>query len=293
MNRIFIYGSEWEKRKLINEIFLEILERHSKGGASRKRLEYELDIIRKTDNEERIAGFIDEMRDARKDSLWLTGRSGCTYFLNGDFYIDGAANCSYLLYRAGITKVNSLKLNIPFERFINPLLPNKEPIFGIAVAQNQKNADGQMNFEEQMMRVVAERSTLFTEDIFTPRLIPIAWLDEEKSIMAKHQPVSDILAESKGHLIWQEQVLHLLNAIGGYSFAEADCIRRNLAKRKLNVSQMLELRDIFVNGAIVLGYTSKDVDELFEYIIAQHNFCYVKAHIAAVVLNGDYSESLE
>lgn len=133
MNRIFIYGSEWEKRKLINEIFLEILERHSKGGASRKRLEYELNIIRQTGNEERIAGFIDEMRDARKNPLWLTGRSDNTYFLRGNYYIDGAANCSYLLYRAGITKVNSLKFNIPFERFINPLLPNKE-IFYIQTA---------------------------------------------------------------------------------------------------------------------------------------------------------------
>ncbi len=293
MNRIFLYGNEWEKQKLINEIFSDILKKHAEGSASRKRLEYELNIIRKTGNEERIAAFIDEMRDARKDSLWLTGRSDNTYFLRGNFYIDGAANCSYLLYRAGITKVNSLKLNIPFERFINPLLPNKEPIFGIAVAQKQKNADGQMNFEEQMMRVVAERSTLFTEDIFTSRPIPIAWIDEENKIKAKHQPVLDILAESKGHLIWQEQVLHLLNVIGGYSFAEADCIRRDLAKRKIDISQMLELRDKFINGAVKFGYTNKDADELFEYMMAQHNFCYVKAHIAAVVLNGDYAERLE
>lgn len=293
MNRVFLYGSEWEKRKLINVIFSEILEKHAKGGASRKRLEYEIDIIRQTENEERIAGFIDEMRDARKNPLWLTGRSDNTYFLRGNFYIDGAANCSYLLYRAGITKVNPIKLNIPFERFINPLLPNKEPIFGIAVAQKQKIACNQMSFEEQMMKAVAERSTQFTDDVFTPRSIPIAWIDEEKKIKAKYQPVSDIFAESKGHLIWQEQVLHLLNVIGGYSYAEADCIRRNLAKRKLDISQMLELRDRFVNGAIVLGYTNKGASELFEYMLSQHNFCYVKAHIAAVVLNCDCAESIE
>lgn len=287
MNKTFLYGSEIEKEKLINKIFSNILNRHAVGSESRKRLEYELDIIRETGNEERIAEFIDEMRDARKNQLWLTGQSGCTYFLNGNYYIDGAANCSYLLYRAGITKVNSLKLGIPFERFINPLLPNKVPVFGIAVAAKKKctRSGGTLNIE--MMRLVVERSALFTDDIFKPRLMPIAWADFEKQISAKHQPIADILSETNGHLIWQEQVMSLLHKLAGYSYAEADCIRRDLAKRRFDVSRTLELRDRFVSGAVSLGYNKDDTDELFEYLLNQHHFCYVKAHIAAVVLNGD------
>ncbi|MDE6302753.1 MAG: hypothetical protein K2M36_04105 [Clostridia bacterium] len=293
MNRIFLYGSGKQKEALIDKIFSDILERHAEGSDSRKRLEYELEIIRQTGNEECIACFIDEIRDARKNSLWLTGQSGCTYFLNGNYYIDGAANCSYLLYRAGITKVNSLKLNIPFERFINPLLPNKAPIFGISVAPKQKYENNGETLDEKMMRYVAERSALFTDDIFKPRLIPIAWENAEKQIRAKRQPVADILTETNGQLIWQEQVMVLLHLLGGYSYAEADCIRRDLVKRRLDISQMLELRDTFVNGAVKLGYTKEDADELFEYLLKQHNFCYVKAHTAAVVLNGDCATNID
>ncbi|MDE5601161.1 MAG: hypothetical protein K2J16_01535 [Clostridia bacterium] len=275
------------------KIFSDILNRHAVGSDSRKRLEYELDIIKETGNEERIAGFIDEVRDARKNSLWLTGQSGCTYFLNGNYYIDGAANCSYLLYRAGITKVNSLKLGIPFERFINPLLPSNAPVFGIAVAAKNKYTSNGETFDTQMMRLVVERSSLFTDDIFKPRLMPIAWINEEKQVSAKYQPIADILSETNGHLIWQEQVMSLLYRLAGYSYAEADCIRRDLAKRRFDVSRTLELRDGFVSGAVSLGYNKEDADELFAYLLNQHHFCYVKAHIAAVVLNGDCDTGIE
>ena len=40
----------------------------------------------------------------------------------------------------------------------------------------------------------------------------------------------EILRETNGHLVFQEQAMRLLHEIGGFSYADADMVRRELAK---------------------------------------------------------------
>ena len=48
-------------------------------------------------------------------------------------------------------------------------------------------------------------------------------------VSRNYQFVDAVLAESNGHTIWQEQVIELLYRVGGFSYAEADLLRREAA----------------------------------------------------------------
>ena len=67
-----------------------------------------------------------------------------------------------------------------------------------------------------------------------------------------------ILKSTYGIIIYQEQVLEILRNIGGYSYAEADIIRRAMSKKKESV--IASNKDKFINGVISHGHT-KEVGE--------------------------------
>ncbi len=85
-----------------------------------------------------------------------------------------------------------------------------------------------------------------------------------------------ILKSTYGIIIYQEQVLEILRTIGGYSYSEADIIRRAMSKKKESV--ILEHKDKFINGVIEKGY-SKDVgEELYNLIIKFSSYGFNKSH---------------
>lgn len=47
-----------------------------------------------------------------------------------------------------------------------------------------------------------------------------------------HSDLDTILKETFGIIVYQEQIMQILAKIGGYSFAEADNIRRAMSKKK-------------------------------------------------------------
>ena len=85
-----------------------------------------------------------------------------------------------------------------------------------------------------------------------------------------------ILKSTYGIIIYQEQVLEILRAIGGYSYAEADIIRRAMSKKKENV--ILEHKDKFINGVINKGYTKEIGENLYNLIIKFSSYGFNKSH---------------
>jgi len=79
-------------------------------------------------------------------------------------------------------------------------------------------------------------------------------------------PVLDeLLKETHGALIYQEQVMKILREVGGLSFMDVDLIRIDIAKSK-GVAAVEKYRKPFVQGARVNGFSKEDANEIFSHI---------------------------
>ncbi len=225
----------------------KFIEAFETGTKERARLEYEWDILQETGNASRIEAAFEEIVTARQKGYFpLSGERGGKYLISaGDFIVGGAANCSLLLFCAGITKVDPIKFHLPFERFVNPLLGGEVEI--PLVARPQKPDASQ---EVGSLALWAEKG--FVEEILTPR--------ERNGIM------KEVLQETNGHLLFQEQAMELLHEVGGYSYAEANMVRRQLAKRHLQYHGR-SLEEQFVGRAKERGNACGEVREIFQEMV--------------------------
>lgn len=96
--------------------------------------------------------------------------------------------------------------------------------------------------------------------------------------------LKDILSSTYGIMIYQEQIMQVLVKMAGYSFAEADNIRRAMSKKKHEV--MEKEREIFINRSIKNGYSKEKASSVYELIIKFANYGFNKAHSVAYALIG-------
>ena len=94
--------------------------------------------------------------------------------------------------------------------------------------------------------------------------------------------VKDILSESYGIMIYQEQVMQMAQIIGNYSLGGADLLRRAMGKKK--PEEMAEHRGIFAEGAAKNGLTPCKADELFDLMEKFAGYGFNKSHAAAYAL---------
>ena len=85
-----------------------------------------------------------------------------------------------------------------------------------------------------------------------------------------------ILKSTYGIIIYQEQVLEILRCIAGYTYAEADIIRRAMSKKKYSVID--KEKEKFVNGVLSKGYDKTVALELYDLIIKFSNYGFNKSH---------------
>ena len=60
--------------------------------------------------------------------------------------------------------------------------------------------------------------------------------------------LKELLEETYGVIVYQEQVMQISNRIAGYSLGDADLLRRAMGKKKLE--EMAKQRERFVKGAL-------------------------------------------
>jgi DNA polymerase-3 subunit alpha len=97
-----------------------------------------------------------------------------------------------------------------------------------------------------------------------------------------HPLLEDILKETYGIFVYQEQVMQAAQIIGGYSLGEADLLRRAMGKKIQ--SEMDAQRSIFVDGAAKNGLESGQANELFDLIDKFAGYGFNKSHAAAYAL---------
>ncbi len=91
-----------------------------------------------------------------------------------------------------------------------------------------------------------------------------------------------ILQETYGVIVYQEQVMKIASAIGGYSLGEADILRRAMGKKKVEV--MVEQREIFLKRAQEKNFDGKKAGELFDLMAYFAGYGFNKSHSAAYAL---------
>ncbi len=88
-----------------------------------------------------------------------------------------------------------------------------------------------------------------------------------------------ILRETYGIMVYQEQVMLVARAIGGYSLGGADLLRRAMGKK--NVEEMKKQRAVFIKGAAERGVNEKTATEIFDLMEKFAGYGFNKSHAAA------------
>jgi DNA polymerase-3 subunit alpha len=95
-------------------------------------------------------------------------------------------------------------------------------------------------------------------------------------------PMEEVLKETLGVIVYQEQVLQLANRLSGYSLGEADFLRKAMGKK--NAEEMAKQRERFVSGATANGHPKAVAAEVFEHIAKFAGYGFAKSHSAAYAL---------
>ena len=101
----------------------------------------------------------------------------------------------------------------------------------------------------------------------------------KKKVEYLHPILEEILKETYGIIVYQEQVIQIANKIGGLSLAEADILRRAMGKKDLQA--MKEQKTKFIKGAIAKGISKKVAEEIFTAIDKFANYGFNKSHAVA------------
>ena len=91
-----------------------------------------------------------------------------------------------------------------------------------------------------------------------------------------------ILKSTYGVIVYQEQVMQIVQLIGGFSLGGADLVRRAMGKKKLD--EMLALKNEYLEGAKKGGFELKKADELWELILKFAEYGFNKSHSAAYAM---------
>ena len=118
---------------------------------------------------------------------------------------------------------------------------------------------------------------------------PMAMIDDfierkwgRKQVQYELPEMEAILKETLGIMVYQEQVMQMANAIGGYSLGEADLLRRAMGKK--DPVEMAKQRDRFVQGAIQKKFPQKTVERIFDLMEKFAGYGFNKSHSAAYAL---------
>ena len=103
-----------------------------------------------------------------------------------------------------------------------------------------------------------------------------------KKIEYELPELQEVLQETLGVIVYQEQVMQIANKLAGYSLGEADLLRRAMGKKK--AEEMAQQRERFVHGAVKNGYPPKKIEKIFDLMAQFAGYGFNKSHSAAYAL---------
>jgi DNA polymerase-3 subunit alpha len=115
---------------------------------------------------------------------------------------------------------------------------------------------------------------------------PMAWIDDfikrkkgEAKFSYELPQLKEILDETYGIILYQEQVMMIANKIANFSMGQADILRRAMGKKK--PEEMEKQKEVFIKGAVANGIPEKKAARLFENMEPFAMYGFNKSHSAA------------
>ncbi len=91
-----------------------------------------------------------------------------------------------------------------------------------------------------------------------------------------HPDLAEILDETYGVIVYQDQVLLIAQKFAGYSLGEADLMRKAMGKK---IRSLMEAeRERFIEGALARGYSRETAETIFDLIEPFAGYAFNKAH---------------
>jgi DNA polymerase-3 subunit alpha len=97
-----------------------------------------------------------------------------------------------------------------------------------------------------------------------------------------HPLVAEMLSETYGIMVYQEQVMQTAQILGGYTLGGADLLRRAMGKKK--AEEMAQHREIFRAGAAKNSIDAEKADYIFDQMEKFAGYGFNKSHAAAYSL---------
>src|SRR5215469_14408081 len=103
-----------------------------------------------------------------------------------------------------------------------------------------------------------------------------------KPVMPIHpelaEPLADILDDTYGLIVYQEQVMSIAQRLAGYSLGAADLLRRAMGKKK---KEILDKEYVpFAEGMRKNGYSDDAVKTIWDILVPFSDYAFNKAHSA-------------
>ncbi len=152
---------------------------------------------------------------------------------------------------------------------------------------------GVFQFESPGMRDILRRSQpsriedlIALNALYRPGPIQGGMIDDfieckqgRKPIAYELPELKEILEETYGVIVYQEQVMQISNRLAGYSLGEADILRRAMGKKK--AEEMAKQREKFIEGARAKGFPQRKVAKIFDLMEQFAGYGFNKSHSAA------------
>ena len=113
-----------------------------------------------------------------------------------------------------------------------------------------------------------------------PRYIAVKHGEEKADYL--HPALEEILKETHGIMIYQEQVMQIAQVLAGYTLGGADLLRRAMGKKIQ--SEMDAQRKSFVEGAVARGVAPGKAEQIFDQMAKFAGYGFNKSHAAAYAL---------
>lgn len=108
-------------------------------------------------------------------------------------------------------------------------------------------------------------------------------------ITYKHKSLESILGVTYGCIVYQEQVMQICRELAGFSYGQADEVRRAMSKKKHDVMEQERQHFIFGNktkgkeckGCVANGIPEKIANQIFDEMSSFASYAFNKSHAAA------------
>ena len=112
----------------------------------------------------------------------------------------------------------------------------------------------------------------------------------EKATYA-HPVMKEVLEETHGVMVYQEQIMRILNRLGGIELSSAYACIKAISKKKQDTID--QRREEFIRGAGDRGLARETAEEIFQLIVVFGGYGFNKSHSAAYAMIGYHTAYLK